>query len=139
MIHEVLTPYATTITTTGAVGGLMLIQLLVADMIGITSRHIPGTPVEADHKNKLFRAVRALANTNESVSIFILLAMFSIAVAASPAWINGLALTYLGGRVGHMVCYYLNIKLMRSISFAVSLIALLGLFTVSGAAWLSLP
>lgn len=119
--------YWPTILTLGAIGGLLLVQLLVVDVAGILRRHAPGTQVAADHGDFLYRAVRAHANTNESVSIFILLVAFDLFVTASPPWVNGASICYLIGRIGHMGSYYANLKLPRSLFFAVSLFGLFGL------------
>lgn len=126
--------YAPAILSLGVIAGLMLIQMLVVDVIGIRAKHVPGAPVPADHDNLLFRATRAHANTNESIAVFILLLLFCMISSASPAWVNGLAWTYLAGRAGHMLCYYANLKLARSMAFGVSLVALIGLLVVGIAA-----
>lgn len=115
-------PYLITVTIVGLTAVLLLIQLLVADVVGITSKHTPGHPVPADHGSFLFRSGRALSNSNESIAIFILAVWFSIALSANPDWVNRGAIIYFVGRVGHMGFYYANIPLMRSLSFVVSLV-----------------
>src|SRR5438876_9648023 len=119
----------------GATGGVLLIQLLVLDVAGLKVRHRPGTPVEADHGNFLFRASRAHANTNESIAAFILLALFGVLSAAPAGWLNTLAWVYVLARIAHMLCYYANVQLLRSLSFGVGLVALLGLLIVVVLAW----
>ena len=84
MIDEVLDTYQATIYSLGAVATLMLVQLLVIDLIGIRHKHEPGMPVSPDHSDFLFRATRALGNTNESISIYIILVIFCILSGASP-------------------------------------------------------
>lgn len=129
-----LEPYAFTVLAMAATAALFLVQLLVLDVAGIQSRHVPGTPVPPDHASFLFRAVRAHANTNESIAAFILLSVVAVFASASPAWTNAGAWLYVAGRLGHMACYYFDLKTARSISFAVSLLALfLLLFTVFAA------
>lgn len=130
------TLYLPTLGALGTLGGLLLVQLLIADLAGIRSGHRPGTPVEPDPARFLFRAVRAHANTNESVAIFILLALFGVFSGASPLWLNGLAWTYLVSRVAHMLCYYAGWALARSASFAVSLLALFGMAAAGAAVWI---
>ena len=117
-------PYELTVFAMAATAALFLIQLLVLDLAGIKSRHVPGTPVQADHANFLFRASRAHANTNESIGAFVILAVVAILSSASAAWANNCAWLYVAGRVGHMLCYYADLRLARSVSFAVSLLAL---------------
>ena len=109
---------------------------LAVDVVGIRAKHGPGAPVAADHNNLLFRVTRAHANTNESIGVFILVLLFGMATSAAPAWINGLAWVYVAGRVGHMLCYYVNLKMARSVVFVVSLVALIGILVVGVAAWI---
>ena len=133
-MRELLIPYAPTVLALGAVALLLLVQLLVADVIGIKKGHRPGTPVEADHSNIHFRATRAHANTNESIAAFVLLVLLGLLSGASPAWLNGLAWTYVLARAAHMSFYYLGWQLPRSVAFAVSLVALFAMVVVGAAA-----
>jgi uncharacterized MAPEG superfamily protein len=135
-MENLLTVYMPAIASFGIIGGLLLVQLLVADIIGILNKQPPGTPIPADHSKLLFRAHRAHANTNESVAAFLALTLFAIAVSATPAWLNTLCMTYITGRVGHMLCYYTNLKILRSIFFAIATLALIGILGVGIAAWL---
>lgn len=135
-MHELLYPYSATVLAMGVTAGLMLIQMLVADTAAIRAGHVPGAPVPTDHGNFLFRATRAHANTNESVAAFALLALFGIFTAATASWLNGLAWCYVGGRAGHMLCYYFDQRLARSAFFTVSLLALVGMLVVGLGAWL---
>lgn len=64
--------YSMTIAALGSVAVLMLCQLLIADVVGLRTKHVPGSQVPTDHDNLLFRASRVVANTNESIAIFIL-------------------------------------------------------------------
>lgn len=135
-MYELLYPYSATVLAMGATAGLILIQMLVADVAGIRTGHVPGAPVAADHASFLFRATRAHANTNESVAAFALLALFGIFTAATASWLNGFAWCYVAGRAGHMLCYYLDLRLARSAFFTVSLLAMLGMFVIGLVAWL---
>jgi len=126
-MHESFAPYSPTILAMATTGGLLLLQLVVADVAGIRAGHTPGTPIAADHRDFLFRAARAHANTNESVAAFVLLALFGILSAASPAWINALAWTYAGARFSHMICYYAGFQVPRSVSFGIAMTALVGM------------
>ncbi len=120
--------YELTIWAAAVTGLLSLIQLLVADAAAIKAGHPPGTPIPADSRRFLFRAARAHANTNESVAVFAIFAVTGIALSASPAWLGGLAWLYVGARGAHMVAYYANLRIPRSSAFAVSLVALGGMF-----------
>ncbi|GAB3274677.1 MAPEG family protein [Parahaliea aestuarii] len=116
--------YQLTILAFGLTGLLLLIQMLVADFAGMGAKHTPGHPVPADHGSFFFRAVRAQANTNESIAVFILLALFGMLGGAAPAALGWSAMVYVAGRAGHMVFYYAGIGLARSICFGIALLGL---------------
>ncbi len=135
-MQEWLNPYTSTVLALGATAALFVIQLLVADAAGIVGGHKPGMPVQADHGSFLFRATRALANTNESVALFVLAVLFGILSAADPGYLNGLAWLYVAGRAGHMLCYYAGVQLARSACFGLSLLGLVGMLITGFSAWL---
>ena len=114
---------------------LLLVQLLVADVIGLMRKHEPGTPIAASHDDLLFRASRAIANSNESVAIFVLLALAGMFSEASPWFLNLGCGLYVTGRLGHMVCYYADLRLARSVSFALALVGL-GVLAVTDASFI---
>jgi len=128
--------YKLTVLVLGLTGFLVWLQLALVDVLGIRMKHTPGYAIEQNHESLLFRANRTLSNSNESIGILILLSLFAILSSANPAWLNGFAIAYLVGRVCHMACYYLNLKLLRSASFAISFVALLGMFIVGILSWL---
>ena len=134
---ELLETYSMTVISLGLVSLLMLIQLLVVDLVGLSAKHNPGHGVDENHDLLLFRAVRAQANTNESIGLFILLVLFGLFSAADPIWLARFTALYTLGRAGHMICYYANLKLARSIAFGLALIGLLGMFVVALMPWLS--
>ncbi len=119
--------YATTIAAIAALAGLMLVQILVADVVGIKRRHVPGTPPSPDHADMLFRATRTVANLNESVAAFILLVMFCMLSGAAPGATAVATWIYVVSRIAYAACYYGNIPTLRSVSFGISLLALFGL------------
>lgn len=129
-MHSWIAPYAPAVFAMAATAALFLFQLLVLDLVGMRSRHVPGTPVAADHASFLFRASRAHANTNESLAAFVLLAVVAILSSASPAGVNACAWLYVAGRLAHMLCYYADLRTARSLAFAVSLTALFALLIV---------
>lgn len=106
---------------------LLVAQLIVADLTAIRKRHKAGYPIPADSSQFLFRAARAHANTNESIAAFALLAFAGMLLKANPSWLNVWSVLWLASRAAHMGFYYANRKPMRSLSFAVSLVALLGM------------
>ncbi|WP_440056912.1 MAPEG family protein (plasmid) [Pseudoalteromonas sp. T1lg65] len=132
---ELIETYKITVLVIGLIGLLAFIQLAVIDIASIKAKHIPGHPIPANHNTFLFRASRALANTNESVAIFILFVAFALLSSANPQWLNIGSSVYLLGRMGHMIFYYLNFKLLRSIAFAISLMGLLTMFIAGIVAW----
>ena len=69
---DIISSYTYTVYAIGSLAFLMLVQLLIADVVGIASKHIPGSLVPSDHSSFLFRSSRVVANTNESIAIFIL-------------------------------------------------------------------
>lgn len=129
-MQDWLVPYSPTIWAFFATGTLLFVQIVVADVAGIRANHAPGTPVPADPKSFLFRAVRAHGNTNESVAVFILLALFGVLAMVTPGPLNILSWVYVGARVAHMAFYYAGIALLRSVSFGISLLALLGMIVL---------
>ena len=132
---ELIAAYKTSVLVLGLTGLTFFIQLLVADLVSIKQKHVPGTLVEQSHSNLLFRVSRAFANSNETVGILLLFLASAVLSAATPVWVNGFAVVYLDGRWGHMASYYANLKLLRSISFTISAIALFGLFAVGACRW----
>lgn len=79
----VISAYSASIYAIGATAVLMQIQLLVADVLGIIRKHTPGTFVQSDHSDPLFRVTRTVANTNESIGIFVCGILFCIFTSAS--------------------------------------------------------
>ena len=133
---DFITPYKVTVLVLGLSGFLFWVQLALADVVSIKAKHTPGFSIEQNHSSFLFRSHRALINSNESAAILILFALFAIFSAANPTWLNGCSLMYLAGRIGHMLCYYLDLKLLRSIAFTISFVSLLGMFVTGLWGWL---
>lgn len=128
---DVLTQtYGSSIAALGAFTVLMLLQILAADVVGILRKHAPGTPVAADHGSTLFRVVRTVANTNESVAVFLGGLLFCVLSSASPQYTAYAAWAYVLSRASYTVCYYANLQVPRSICFGLSLLALASLLTV---------
>ena len=125
---EALAPYETAVLILGGYGFLAMLQLLVADVVAIRAKHVPGTPVAGDHGDFLFRVTRAHANTIESIGAVILIAGFAIAIGADPDSVNRSLAAFLAFRVLHMAAYYLDIRILRSVAFALSVVALLTTF-----------
>lgn len=124
---DFLIPYTPALTACVTLGGLLFVQVLVADFAGIKAKHVPGMPVTEGHASFHFRAVRTLANTNETLGLFLLLTFAALWLQASAAWVNGLAWAFVSARGLHMVFYYARWGTARGIVFGASLLALLGL------------
>ena len=133
---ELLLPYKTTLLVAGLAGVLLFIQILIADLTAIKQKHTPGYPIAPNHQDFLFRAARAHANTNESIAIFCLFAFFAVLSSAEPALLNGSAVLYFAGRLGHMFAYYAQVSLVRSVAFGVSLAGLAGMFVAGLIGWM---
>lgn len=129
-MQDWIAPYSPTIWALFATAVLLLVQIVVVDVAGIRARHAPGTPIVADPGSFLFRAARAHANTNESVAVFILLALFGVLAMVSPTPLNVLSWVYVAARAAHMTFYYAGIAPLRSASFAIGLVALLGMLVL---------
>ena len=127
---EFLLPYHNVGIALGAAGGLLVLQLLVADIAGIKAGHTPGMAVNAGHDSFFFRATRALANMNESIAIFIIFAVVGMLSGSNPVWLGRWAGLYIAARTAYMLCYWFNIKLARSAFFAVAFVGLVGMGVV---------
>lgn len=123
-------PYASTLLAAAVAAVLLLAQLLVADVAGIRAGHAPGSPVAPDPGNFLFRAVRAHANTNESIAAFALLVVAGVLGGAAPSTLATASWCWVGARAVHMLAYWAGVALLRSAAFLVSFLALLGMTAV---------
>ena len=129
-----LVPYGSTFAAYVGLGTLYLVQAVVSDVVAIRAKHVPGMPIATGHDDLLFRASRALANTNENLGVFLLLSLAAVMLGANPRWTNGLAWTFVLARLGHMLTYYADLRLLRSTMFSIGVAAVVGLLVVSFAA-----
>jgi len=127
---DIASTYEYTVISLGALSLLMLFQLIVADVVGIKSKHIPGSQIPSDHDNLLFRSSRAVTNIGESVGIFFLAVMYCMLSNASPALTAYAAWAFVIARSFYTLFYYANLKILRSLSFGCSLLALLALIVI---------
>ena len=123
-MDSIIQTYDVSISALGYVAVLMLIQVLVSDVVGISRKHTPGTSVDGDHSDLLFRVSRTVSNTNETVAIFIAALLFCILSSASPSLTGYAAWGYAISRTLYAGCYYGNLQVLRSICFGFSLLAL---------------
>ena len=103
---------------------MLLVQLLIADIVAIKHKHTPGYPIEPDHDSFLFRAARAHSNTNESIAIFVLVALFCILSNAQPVYTAYASWGFVLTRTAYALCYYFNFRTCRSVVFGISLLFL---------------
>ena len=129
-MSEAFIPYTSALNALVLLAVLSLVQLLVADVAGLRSKHTPGTAVRGGHDDFLFRAVRAHANTNESLAAFVLAAFAAIALAVDPVWVGRLVWGFVLARVLHMAAYYADQRNLRSGAFVVGLVCMIGLIVL---------
>ncbi len=127
---ESMQAYAPAVWSLIGIAVLMLVQLLIADVAGILAGHKPGFPIEARGASFLFRASRTFANSNESIAIFVMLLLANLFLQSDPAWINGLALSYLVCRLVYTFAYYAHLAVFRSVVFALSIVVLIAMACV---------
>lgn len=120
---EWLVTYHSVLAASTVLAMLILVQVLVADLAGMRARHVPGMPVTSGHGDFHFRATRAHANTNENLPVWVLLVTLAVLLAADPKWSAYAAWLFTAGRAGHMLFYYLDLRLARSVAFGLSLLA----------------
>ena len=131
---EYLLPYEGLLAANAALAALVMIQVLVQDFAGIKAKHVPGMPVTAGHSSFHFRAVRAHANTNEQLPVWILMVVLAILLGADAVWATRAAWLFTAARLGHMTFYYLDQRLARSVSFGLGLLAQFMLLVLCGLA-----
>lgn len=129
-MKSILDLYELTIYSWAALGTLLLAQLLIADVLSIKAKHVPGTAPEQSHDNALFRASRVVGNTNESLGIYLVLVLFCVFNGASAEYTAWLSWSYVTLRAAYAVCYYLKLAIMRSIIFGLTLLVLVGMLVV---------
>ncbi|MEM6703084.1 MAG: MAPEG family protein [Acidobacteriota bacterium] len=110
-----------------AFGVLHLVQLLVADVVGLRSGHTPGTPVDGGHDDALFRASRAHANTAESLGVLLLFVVAGVLLGGSPLWMSRALWALVALRTLYTLCYWFDQRALRSIVFVLMLLALIAL------------
>ena len=127
---DIFTPYASTILAVGVLAALQVLQQLVADVVAIRRKHEPGTALPGGHDDLLFRSGRAFANSVENTGLFLLVLAFAVLRETDPAWVDRLVWAYVVSRGGHMVCYWLDVRSIRSLFFTVGLLAVIGLLVM---------
>jgi len=132
---EIISSHTYTVYAIGSLAFLMLVQLLIADFVGIRAKHIPGSIIPSDHSNFLFRASRVVANTNESIAIYILATIFCVLSNASPEATAFTAWAFVFARLCYAVCYYSDLRIMRSVIFGLSLLTIVAQLVIGLWEW----
>ncbi|MEM9411600.1 MAG: MAPEG family protein [Planctomycetota bacterium] len=114
-----------------ALGGLLITQVLVNDVVGIAKKKTPGAIAKEDHATILFRAERVVANTNEVLGAFLVLLLACVFALANPDLTGYAAWAFVGTRFVFSICYYANWQRARSVSFGASLLSIVALFFVA--------
>jgi uncharacterized MAPEG superfamily protein len=127
---EMLQPYHGLLAASAVLATLVLVQVLVADLAGMRAKHVPGMPITTGHGDFHFRATRAHANTNENLPVWVLLVLLAVLLAADPKWSAYAAWLFAAARAGHMLFYYLDLRLARSVAFGLGLLAQFVLLTL---------
>lgn len=131
---ELFSAYSSAVAGLVALATLVAIQFAVADVAGIRAKHIPGMPITTGHRDFLFRATRAHANTNENLPLFLLLFLACVMGGASAQWTANWVWVFVIARLGHMLCYYADQRLPRSGAFVVGTVAQVGLLVLAAMA-----
>jgi uncharacterized MAPEG superfamily protein len=130
-MQELLMPYHTSLIGLLALAVLAVTQFLVADVVSIREKQVPGMPVSGGHDSFLFRATRANANTAENLALFLLLVLLCFFSAANPHWTAVGIWIFAAARAGHMGFYYADMRTLRSTAFGVGLVGELILLAVA--------
>ena len=125
-----IAPYNSAILALGAFGGLQLVQLLVADVVSILRKHPPGHPPQGDHDDFHFRSIRAHANSVETTGVYLLVSAFSVLRSGDPGFVNLWSWIFVGARAAHMLCYWFDLRILRSVAFTISVIGLVALLLI---------
>jgi uncharacterized MAPEG superfamily protein len=132
---ELVKLYSATIAAFGTMAFLMFFQVLVADVVGLRAKHLPGAQIPSDHNNLLFRVSRTVANTNETVVIFAFAVLFCMLSGVSASTTAYATWTYVVARFLYALCYYFNFQLFRSVMFGVSLLSIAALLVAGASKW----
>lgn len=128
---DVFAAYSSATMGLFALAVLLLIQLGVADVVGIRAKHVPGMPVTGGHDSFFFRATRTHANSNENLGLFLLLVLVAVMAGADAAWVGNWVWVFVAARTAYALCYYADLRALRSVVFSVGVLAQIGLLGCS--------
>jgi uncharacterized MAPEG superfamily protein len=127
---NIIVPYGPVFAAWLSLAAACLVQAIVADVAGIRAQHVPGMPVSGGHDDFFFRAVRAHANTNENLALFLLLSLAAMFLGANGWLTNVLVWGFVIARIVHMLAYYADQRVLRSVAFSVGFVCLVVLLVV---------
>ncbi len=115
----------------------LLLPLVLAGVGGYFRSREPGGMDNNDPRgqvNKLTgpgaRAYAAQQNAWEAIALFTPAVLVAHVLGADPATSAALAITFVGLRVIHGICYLADLATLRSLAFVASLVCVIWLFTL---------
>ena len=106
----------------------MLSGTPVNDDVGVHSVELSVQDLDAATDTESFDVT--VANTNESIAIFVLALLYGVLIGANPAYLSYAAWAYVASRVLYAGCYYLDLRVLRSTAFGISLLCLAALLII---------
>lgn len=117
----------------------LLLPLLLAGVGGFYRSREPGGMDNNDPRAQASqltgagaRAYAAQQNAWEAVALFAPAVLVAHVLGADPATSATLAVTFVGLRVVHGICYLADLATLRSIAFVASLVCVIWLFVLGG-------
>ena len=142
---EGISPFASYTMALAAVYALLVmvfVQSLVAAMAHRAQKsYVPGVVDEAlGPESFVFRSHRTFMNSIENVPFMLGLILLAVMTGFDAWWLSLLSWVYVGGRLAHMITYYLvatrKNPSLRSYFFILAILAQLLLMVMLGVSWL---
>ncbi len=121
--------YGLTLWGLWAMGAMLMLQTMVAAVAHRKqAKYVPGiVDGNLSHESFVFRSHRTFMNSLENVPMMLIPALVGLFARMDPMWLGGLLWVFIGGRVVHMVLYYViateKNPSPRSYFYTVSLLA----------------
>ncbi len=102
-----LSPYHPALLALAVLCFIVLVQgFLTAPLAFVSEAQQPGMPLQGDHNQLSFRAIRTYANSTESLPMFGFALITAIILGASASLVNWLAGIHLVFRIAFWLVYY---------------------------------
>lgn len=100
--------YGLTLWGLWAMGAMLVVQTMVASIAHRKqSKYIPGiVDGNLSHESFVFRSHRTFMNSLENVPMMLIPVLVGLFAGMDPMWLGGLLWVFIGGRLVHMVLYY---------------------------------